>query len=216
MVRLDPQRRARLIEEFEESDVTAVAFARRHRINYTTLCGWLQRHRCADQPTFVDETIYLNLTQPPGAPQVSVVNLVGDALVGDDVLLSVSAAGIHPNSSYQWYQGLTPLAGATNSSLQLDEVTRSNHGLYSVMVSNLGGFVQQTVGQVSVRAAQVLEMPTLLPNGNVRLRFRDADETLATDLSRFEIHSTDNPTGPGTVWTTNTSGIRPIAKSRCV
>ena len=54
MVRVDPQRRARLIEEFEESEVTAVAFARRHRINYTTFCGWLQRHRRADQPAFVE------------------------------------------------------------------------------------------------------------------------------------------------------------------
>ena len=43
MVRVDPQRRARLIEEFQDSDMTAVAFARRHRINYTTFCGWLLR-----------------------------------------------------------------------------------------------------------------------------------------------------------------------------
>lgn len=54
MVRVDPQRRARLIEEFELSEMTAVAFARRHRINYTTFCGWLYRHRRAAQPAFVE------------------------------------------------------------------------------------------------------------------------------------------------------------------
>lgn len=54
MVRVDPQRRARLIEEFQHAETTAVAFARRHRINYTTFCGWLQRHRRADQPAFVE------------------------------------------------------------------------------------------------------------------------------------------------------------------
>ena len=55
MVRVDPQRRSRLIEEFEESEMTAVAFARRHRLNYTTFCGWLHRHRRqADPPAFVE------------------------------------------------------------------------------------------------------------------------------------------------------------------
>jgi hypothetical protein len=54
MVRVDPQRRTRLIEEFEQSEMTAVAFARRHRLNYTTFCGWLHRHRRADQPAFVE------------------------------------------------------------------------------------------------------------------------------------------------------------------
>ncbi len=55
MVRVDAQRRARLIEEFERSEMTAVAFARRHRINYTTFCGWLHRHRRqGDQPAFVE------------------------------------------------------------------------------------------------------------------------------------------------------------------
>lgn len=54
MVRVDPQRRARLIEKFECSDMSALAFARRHQINPATFYGWLQRHRRADQPGFVE------------------------------------------------------------------------------------------------------------------------------------------------------------------
>ena len=54
MVRVAPKRRARLIEEFEKSELTAIAFARRHRLNPATFYGWLQRHRRADQPDFVE------------------------------------------------------------------------------------------------------------------------------------------------------------------
>jgi hypothetical protein len=63
MVRVDPQRRSRLVEEFERSEMTAVAFARRHRLNYTTFCGWLHRHRRAAQPAFVEVEV---LGQPSG------------------------------------------------------------------------------------------------------------------------------------------------------
>lgn len=64
MVRVDPQRRTRLIEEFERSEMTAVAFARRHRVNYTTFCGWLYRHRRQDDlPAFVEVEV---LGQPSG------------------------------------------------------------------------------------------------------------------------------------------------------
>ena len=53
-VRVDPQRRARLIEEFERGDLSAAEYARRHRVNYSTFYGWLQRHRPAVQPAFVE------------------------------------------------------------------------------------------------------------------------------------------------------------------
>jgi hypothetical protein len=54
-VRIDPQRRAGLIEEFERSDLTAAAFARRHRLNYGTFCGWLHRRAQVEAiPAFVE------------------------------------------------------------------------------------------------------------------------------------------------------------------
>lgn len=64
LVRVSPQRRARLIKQFEDSDLSAAAFARRHRVNYTTFCGWLQRHRRAVPPAFVEVEVVKQ--QPAG------------------------------------------------------------------------------------------------------------------------------------------------------
>ena len=67
MVRVDPRRRARLIEEFQRGELTAAAFARRHRLKPATFYGWLQRHRRADQPAFVEVEVV-----PPAADDLVV------------------------------------------------------------------------------------------------------------------------------------------------
>jgi hypothetical protein len=41
--RKDAARRTRLLAAFDRSGVSAAAFAREHKINYTTFCGWRQR-----------------------------------------------------------------------------------------------------------------------------------------------------------------------------
>ena len=46
-----------------------------------------------------------------------------------------------------------------------------------------------------------------LPDGRFQLHFLDPDGTLASDLTRLEIHSTTNFIGAGTVWVTNTTGL---------
>jgi hypothetical protein len=64
-VRIDPKRRAGLIEEFERSDLTAAAFVRRHRLNYGTFCGWLHRRPQVEAiPAFVELDV---VGQPSGA-----------------------------------------------------------------------------------------------------------------------------------------------------
>ena len=44
-------------------------------------------------------------------------------------------------------------------------------------------------------------------NGHFQFHFRDADGELASDLTRFEIHSTTNFQGPATIWQTNAAGL---------
>ena len=46
-----------------------------------------------------------------------------------------------------------------------------------------------------------------LSDGRFQLHFHDPDGTLASDLTRLEIHSTTNFVGAGTVWVTNTPGL---------
>jgi hypothetical protein len=53
--RSDAARRARLLTAFDRSGLSAAAFARRHRLNYTTFCGWRQRRdKAKASPGFVE------------------------------------------------------------------------------------------------------------------------------------------------------------------
>ena len=47
--------RRQLLAAFARSGLSAVAFARRHSLNYTTFCGWRERQGKADTlPAFVE------------------------------------------------------------------------------------------------------------------------------------------------------------------
>jgi hypothetical protein len=62
-------------------------------------------------------------------------------VVGDGVTFDVAAIGTPP-LGYQWLlNGTNEIAGATNTTLQLFDVSLSNAGVYSVLVSNLYGSV---------------------------------------------------------------------------
>jgi len=53
--RSGPERRSQLLAAFDRSGLSGAAFARQHKINYTTFCGW--RHRRAKtkpSPAFVE------------------------------------------------------------------------------------------------------------------------------------------------------------------
>jgi hypothetical protein len=53
--RTDAARRAQLLGAFERSGLSAAAFARQHKLNYTTFCAWRQRRAKANSsPTFVE------------------------------------------------------------------------------------------------------------------------------------------------------------------
>ena len=56
------EQRTQLLAAFERSGKTAAAFARRHRLNYTTFCGWRQR-QAKTAPGFVQVEL-----PPPAAP----------------------------------------------------------------------------------------------------------------------------------------------------
>jgi len=88
-------------------------------------------------------------------PQNQVVNLSSNAT------FSVTATG-SPPLSYQWYfNNSVFLAGATNSLLNITNVSESDAGYYSVIVSNGASVVSSnallTVNHVPVPAAPVLE-----------------------------------------------------------
>ena len=68
--------------------------------------------------------------------------------VGGDTTLTVVASG--QELTYQWQQDGTNLAGATNSSLPLNDVQTGDAGSYTVVVSNPGGSVTSQPAVVTV------------------------------------------------------------------
>ncbi len=72
--RTSPTRRARLLAAFERSGLSAAAFARQHRLHYTTFCGWRARqNKARPAPGFVQ----VELSAPP--PPVELVVELGGA-----------------------------------------------------------------------------------------------------------------------------------------
>ena len=64
-------RRAQLLAAFERSGLSAAAFARQHRLHYTTFCNWRQRQgQAKPAPDFVQVEL-----PPPSAPAELVLEL---------------------------------------------------------------------------------------------------------------------------------------------
>lgn len=62
--RTDAAQREQLLAAFDRSGLSAAEFARQHRLNYTTFCGWRQRRAQAKGlPAFVQVEV-----APPPAP----------------------------------------------------------------------------------------------------------------------------------------------------
>lgn len=81
----------------------------------------------------------------------------GPVVVGDTVILSVTAAGTPP-FTYQWRFNGVNIPGATSASLTLANVQQTEAGAYSVVVANASGSVTS-----SVVALVVLDTPGPAP-----------------------------------------------------
>ena len=76
-----------------------------------------------------------NTNTVPGRPRITTHPLSQIVRPGSDVALWVSSEG-SPALTYQWLFNQVPLAGATNSTLMLPDMTPAQTGAYSVQVSN--------------------------------------------------------------------------------
>jgi hypothetical protein len=81
--RTDPGRRDRWLAAFDRSGLSAAAFTRQQRLNYTTFCGWRQRRADAKaSPGFVQVEL-----PEPAAPAQLLIEL------GAQARLRISCAG---------------------------------------------------------------------------------------------------------------------------
>ncbi len=96
------------------------------------------------------EFLKSNLRIPPGiAPTITGQPQGQKAVVGDMVVLTVSATGTAP-LSYQWSRDGIPLAGQTSKTLTLTGATPGDSGDYTVTVSNSTGIAVSDPATVCV------------------------------------------------------------------
>jgi glucose/arabinose dehydrogenase len=74
---------------------------------------------------------------------------------GNNASFHVTASGTAP-LSYQWRKNGVNIAGATNSSLTITDVSTADAGNYSVVVSNAAGSVTSSTGTLTVTSLPVI------------------------------------------------------------
>jgi hypothetical protein len=96
------------------------------------------------------KTNWLMTAYPASAPVIVAHPQSQTASPGDSVTFTVIASGSTP-LRYQWYFNTTsPIAGATNPVLSLNNVQSSDAGVYSVIVSNSAGTATSTSATLSI------------------------------------------------------------------
>ncbi|HSU54226.1 MAG TPA: hypothetical protein VLT36_09225 [Candidatus Dormibacteraeota bacterium] len=122
-----------------------------------------------------------------------------------NVSLGVGVSGAGP-LSYQWRKDGLAAVGATNATLVLTGVSRTNVGAYSVLVTNASGSAQSSNAILTVLVPERLSSPAIIPGGKVRLVFGDSDggAVLTTnDLQTFKVQASTNLTD----WTVLTNTL---------
>lgn len=91
----------------------------------------------------------------PIPPSIVAQPLTQLVIAGSSVGLAVSAVG-DPPLSFQWMNGLVPVAGATNSFLSWSSIQAVNAGNYAVIVSSPSGGATSLVATVTVLSTNPL------------------------------------------------------------
>jgi hypothetical protein len=83
------------------------------------------------------------------APSIVVQPASQTAPLGNEVLLSVFAIGTPP-LAYQWQFNGSPIPGATNKACVLNSIQVGASGVYSVLITNVGGSIPSQTATVSI------------------------------------------------------------------
>ncbi|MBI4658648.1 MAG: VCBS repeat-containing protein [Verrucomicrobia bacterium] len=106
------------------------------------------------QSALADPVTISGVAGPPvitGQPQSQTVH------TGGSVTLLITATGTPP-LNYQWRKDGANLAGATSATLTLNDVTKSDAGAYSVVVSNSAGSVTSADARLEVNAPPTISI----------------------------------------------------------
>ena len=125
---------------------------------------------------------------------------------GADVTFGLIAGGTPP-LSYQWRWNGTNLPGASELSLSLANVARSDAGNYSLVISNIAGVASSSNAVLRVLAPQRFGPVRSSGPGDFSLQWSDDDGTPLTgaDTSYFTVQAASSI--PGTDWVTVTNAV---------
>jgi hypothetical protein len=112
--------------------------------------------------TSSDATLVVNAA--PTAPSITTQPVSQSVNAGANVSFTVAASGTAP-LSYQWRKNSTPIAGATNPTLNLTAVTVGDNGTYSAVVTNAAGSATSANATLTVTQTTVIVSITSPTNG---------------------------------------------------
>jgi len=127
-------------------------------------------------------------------PLLILTQPIGQTLpAGTNFSFSVTATGTPP-LRYQWLKNGSNVISATLPSLAFANLTRTNSGSYSVIVSNLASSVASSNAVLKVLVPQSFRAPVLLSAGSILFFSGDSDGGLLTpgDLPNFMAQASTN------------------------
>jgi hypothetical protein len=135
------------------------------------------------------------LVVTPIAPSIITQPVDANISGGSNVTFTftVTATGTPP-LTYQWSKDGNILTNGTSSNYPLFNVTRTNSGSYSVVVTNVAGSVTSSNATLLVRVPQLLSAPIFQPDGTITFSSSDSDgSTLsAADVSHLQVQVSSN------------------------
>jgi len=144
----------------------------------------------------------------PVPPSIVAQPVGTNVLGGANVTFAVSATGTPP-LTYRWRKDGNVLSSGPSPSYSLFNLTRSNSGIYSVVVTNIAGNTTSSNAALGVHVAQQVSAPTLQPDGTITFNSSDVDGGIlsSSDLTNFHAQVSSNlvdwVTLPGTLTLTN-------------
>lgn len=129
----------------------------------------------------------------PIAPSILTQPVGTNVLGGNNVAFNVSATGTPP-LSYRWRKDAATIPGNVTASLALLNVTRSNSGIYSVVITNIAGSTTSSNATLRVLVPQLLSKPILQPDGTIMFNSVDADGGMLSpaDLANLQVQASSN------------------------
>ncbi|ATC63731.1 hypothetical protein CMV30_07065 [Nibricoccus aquaticus] len=127
------------------------------------------------------------------APTITTQPMSRNIVAGSDVTLTVAATGTGP-FTYQWKKDSTDISGATGASLVLANLSPSDSGNYTVVVTNAGGGTPSSVARLAVAPAGALAWQSYNATTGARISANAASFDPATNTYTFTVPANSTQT----------------------